>query len=134
MQLAHDTLVAVIDGEKLLLLRNAGTEAAPSLQAVPVEAPLGDNKGAGTRHHSSAANPSDAQLEEDSFAAAAAAMLNKRALEGGFEHLVVVAAPRTLGELRHHWHKALQAKLTAEIAKDLTGHSVAEIEAALARA
>ena len=50
---------------------------------------------------------------------------------GGIEQLVVIAAPRSLGELRKHYHKTLEAKLTGEIAKDLTGHSIADIEKAV---
>lgn len=131
MQLAHGTIVAVVDGEILNMYRNTGTEAEIKLVALQDVDPSGDNKSAGSRHHSSSANPNESRLEEDSFAAASAALLNKQALENKFEALVVIAAPKTLGELRKHWHKVLEAKLTAELAKDLTGHSVADIETAL---
>jgi protein required for attachment to host cells len=133
MQLAHGTVVAVLDGEILNLYRNTGSEADLTLVALSAVDPSGDNKSAGSRHHSSSANPDHGRLEEDSFAAAAAQMLNKQALENKFDHLVVIAAPKTLGELRKHWHKALEAKLAAELSKDLTGHSLADIEAALAK-
>jgi protein required for attachment to host cells len=132
MQLAHGTVVAVADGEKLVMYRNSGTDAAPNLSALPVGEISSDNKSSGTRHQTSAANPDDSRLEEDGFAAGTAEMLNKQALENKFDHLVVIAAPKTLGELRKHWHKALEAKLVAEIAKDLTGHTTAQIETALA--
>ncbi len=133
MQLAHGTIVAVIDGENLNIFRNTGNEAELSLAAVETPTPSGDNKSAGARHHSSNASPDGNRLEEDSFAAAAAAALNKQALENDFEALVVIAAPRTLGELRKHWHKVLEAKLVAELAKELTNHSTADIEAALTK-
>ena len=42
-----------------------------------------------------------------------------------------IAAPRTLGELRKHYHKTVSEALRHELAKDLTGHSTAEIQAAL---
>ena len=74
------------------------------------------------------------QQEEDRFAAKTAAMLNKRAQAGGFEQLIVVAPPKTLGELRKHYGKELSAKLTGELAKDLTGRPVKDIEEALAKA
>ena len=131
MQLAHGTVVAVADGEKLVMYRNSGTDAEPSLTALPVGDISSENKGSGGRHGSSSANPGDSRMEEDGFAAGTAEMLNKQALANKFDHLVVIAAPKTLGELRKHWHKALEAKLVAEIAKDLTGHSTAQIEAAL---
>jgi protein required for attachment to host cells len=37
-----------------------------------------------------------------------------------FDHLVVVAPPATLGDLRQVFSAPLQAKVTAELAKDLT--------------
>jgi len=39
-----------------------------------------------------------------------------------------------LGELRKHYHKSLTAALVGEIAKDLTGHSIADIEKTVAAA
>ncbi|MFZ4746171.1 MAG: host attachment family protein [Sphingomonas sp.] len=134
MLLAHDTLIAVADGEKLNLYRNSGNEAEPRRVAIDSTEPSGENYSGGSRHHSSSGNPDASQVEEDSFAAATAAMLNTMALGNKFDALVVIAAPRTLGELRKHWHKALEAKLVVEMPKDLTGHSVADIEAALAKA
>ncbi|QXQ07852.1 host attachment protein [Sphingosinicellaceae bacterium] len=134
MLLPHGTLVAVADGETLNLYRNTGTDAEPKLSPVQHGEVSGDNKGAGAHHGSSSANPDDSRLEEDSFAAATAAMLNKQALSGKFDGLFVIAAPKTLGELRKHWHKALEAKLVGELAKELTGHSISDIEAAIAKA
>ncbi|MBC7506924.1 MAG: host attachment protein, partial [Sandarakinorhabdus sp.] len=61
-----------------------------------------------------------------------AAMLNSQVLDGKIDSLIVVAAPRTLGELRKHYHKALSAVLVGEIAKELTGHSIADIEKTIA--
>jgi protein required for attachment to host cells len=132
MLIPHGTIVAVADGEILNLYRNAGEESAPNLAAIPDAEVATTNTGSGGRHPSSAANPDDSQQSEDSFAAGIAAMLNKRVLDGKIDHLVIVAAPRTLGELRKHYHKALSAILIGEIAKDLTGHPVADIEKLLA--
>jgi protein required for attachment to host cells len=134
MQLAHGAFVAVADGEKFAVFRNHGTEAEPQLQAVQHPQPGNDNIPSGGRHHSSAANPDDATLVEDGFAAATAAWLNSEVLDGRIKSLVVIAAPKTLGELRKHYHKALEAVLHGELSKDLTGHSTADIEKALAAA
>lgn len=68
------------------------------------------------------------QMEEDRFAAETAEMLKKRALANDFESLIIVAPPKTLGELRKHYHKEVESRLVGEIAKDLTGHPVDEIE------
>lgn len=132
MLIPHGTIVAVADGEILNLYRNAGEESAPNLAAIPDAEIATTNAGSGGRHSSSAANPDASQQSEDSFAAGIAAMLNKRVLDGKIDHLVIIAAPRTLGELRKHYHKSLSAILIGEIAKDLTGHPVADIEKLLA--
>jgi len=134
MQLPYGTIVAVADGEKLNLFRNSGDEAAPQLVAVAHDDPASDNSGSGSRHQGGSANPDHGQIAEDDFAAGIAAMLNSRALGGKIDDLVIIAAPRTLGELRRHYHKALSAKLRGEIAKDLTGHDSAAVLAAIAAA
>ena len=74
------------------------------------------------------------QLEEDRFAAETAEMLKKRALNNEFESLIIVAPPKTLGELRKHYHKEVEDRLRGEISKDLTGHTVPQIEEALLKA
>ncbi|KPF78273.1 host cell attachment protein [alpha proteobacterium AAP81b] len=134
MIIPKGTIVAVADGEILNLFRNSGDEATPQLSALSDAPVASGNAGAGGRHASSASNPDDSQQAEDGFAAGIAAMLNSQVLDGKIDALIVVAAPRTLGELRKHWHKALSAVLIGEIAKDLTGHSVADVERILAAA
>jgi protein required for attachment to host cells len=71
------------------------------------------------------------QLEEDRFAHETAEMLKTRALSQDFEQLVIVAPPKTLGELRKHYHKEVESRLMGELAKDLTGHAIPNIEKAL---
>lgn len=134
MNIPEGTIVAIADGEKLNLFRNTGDAATPHLTAL-ADADIGtDNKSAGSRHQSSSANPSESQQDEDSFAAGIAAELNKRVLDNKIDNLIIVAAPRTLGELRKHYHKALSAVLLGEIAKDLTGHSIADVGKIIAAA
>lgn len=132
MKIPKGATIAVADGEILNLYRNDGEESAPRLTALQDAAISTENKGSGGRHQSSSANPSDSQQDEDSFAAGTAAMLNKRVLDGKIGALIIVAAPRTLGELRKHYHKALSAVLVGEIAKDLTGHAIADVEKTIA--
>ena len=74
------------------------------------------------------------QLEEDRFAAETAEMLKKRALSNDYESLIVIAPPKTLGEMRKHYHKEVSQRLLGELSKDLTGHTVPQIEEALLRA
>ena len=54
--------------------------------------------------------------------------LNERALRNDFESLVVVAPPKTLGELRKHYHKEVEKRLVGEVPKDFTNLPVPEIE------
>ena len=134
MKIPKGATIAVADGEILNLFRNDGEESAPKLTAMPDATVAAGNAGSGGRHQSSSANPSESQQDEDGFAAGTAEMLNKRVLDGKIDSLIIVAAPRTLGELRKHYHKSLSAILVGEIAKDLTGHSIAEVEKTIASA
>ena len=134
MDLPKNAVVAVCDGEKLKLFRNNGEGDNLKLTALNTADLKSDNKSGGSRHQSSSANPDDAQVEEDSFAAAIAAHLIAQTGSGKIEKLVVIAAPKTLGELRKHYHKTLSAALLNEIAKDLTGRPVGEIEKAITAA
>lgn len=131
MDLKKNAIVAVVDGGSVKLFRNAGDAGSLKLTEQQVGDVSSSNKGSGGRHSSSSANPDDSQQDEDAFAAGVAEMLNRKALGGSMYELVVIAAPRTLGELRKHYHKTLTARLAGEIAKDLTGHSVADIEQAV---
>ncbi|MCW6508598.1 host attachment family protein [Lichenifustis flavocetrariae] len=134
MILSNGTTVAVLDGEKVKLFRNTGHEDSPKLTALPDPTVEQDNHGSGAGHHSSSANPDHGQLEEDSHSAGVAAMLNKATISGEIKQLVVIASPRALGELRKHYGKQLSGVLAKEIDKDLTGHSVSDIEKAIAAA
>ncbi|BAK66445.1 hypothetical protein SLG_17700 [Sphingobium sp. SYK-6] len=140
MKIDHGTLVAVMDGKKMLLFRNEGDETYPNLvleqereqdnppdheQATDAPGRAFSSVGPGR----SAMEQTDFhRLAEDKFADEAAAMLNKRALANAFDKLIIVAPPKTLGELRGHYHKELESRLVGEVAKDLTGHPVPDIE------
>jgi protein required for attachment to host cells len=141
MQLPHNSFVVVADGKKMLFFRNEGDSDYPKLEVErkreTADAPDRDQKtdapgrafdASGGAGRSAYEEADFHQLEEDRFAAETAELLRKRALRNEFESLVVVAPPRTLGELRKHYHKEVEKRLTGEVAKDLTGHPVAEIE------
>jgi protein required for attachment to host cells len=131
MILPNGAVVAVLDGKKMRLFRNRGHEPSVDLVELPEPDLRPANVGSGGRHHSSTANPDSPRLLEDDFAAAAAAYLNREALAGRIGQAVIVADPRSLGELRKHFHQALGAKLIGEIGKDLVGHSPEAITAAV---
>ncbi|ADY68089.1 host attachment family protein [Agrobacterium tumefaciens] len=132
MNLPQNTVVAVADGEKISLFRNDGDAATVNLTALPDPAIDSSKISSGARHSSSSANPDDSQQDEDGFGAGVTDMLNKQVLEGKIKSLVIIAAPRTLGEMRKGYHKSLSDVLIGELDKDLTGHSVQDIEKALA--
>lgn len=159
MQIPHDGYVLVADGQKMLFFRNEGDEAFPNLEVVsaaeqsnPQTSDQGtDRPGrgftAGGSHRRGnissqvgASNRSGYEqtdfhtLEEERFAADAAEMLKKRALANEFEKLLIVAPPTTLGELRKHYHKEVEARLIGELAKDLTNHPVDQIEKIISEA
>ena len=140
MQVPHNTFVVVADGEKMLFFRNEGDAEFLKLQ---IERKREQENPANTGHKTSEAGrafPSSGpghhaysdtdfhQMEEDKFAAETAELLKNRALRKDFDSLIIVAPPKTLGELRKHYHKEVQKRLAGEIAKDLTGHPVPEIE------
>jgi protein required for attachment to host cells len=134
MKIPKGATVAVLDGQKLSLFHNTGDEANPSLKASATPTINTDNKSGGVGHPSSSANPSDSQQDEDGFTAGIADYLNKQAIEGKMKDLVVIAAPRALGELRKHYHAKLKDILAGELSKDLTGQSSDAIERAIAAA
>jgi protein required for attachment to host cells len=131
MLLPHGTLIALVDGERFELYRNSGNEAHPELAAIDTPKLDEQNKGSGNRHYSSAGNPQASLLNEDAHAAAVTEWLNGQVLAHKLEALVVIAAPRTLGEMRKHYHKQLEATLLGELSKDLVGRSGPEIIDAL---
>jgi protein required for attachment to host cells len=141
MQVPHNTFVVVADGQKMLFFRNEGDAEFLKLeverkreQEVPADRDLKTSEAGRTFDASGGAGRSAYeetdfhQLEEDRFAAETAELLKKRALRNDFDSLIIVAPPKTLGELRKHYHKEVEKRITGEIAKDLTGHPVPEIE------
>jgi protein required for attachment to host cells len=146
MRLSHNAVVLVADGRKMLFLRNEGDQEYPNLKVEHAEEQ--DNPATNdqvTDRAGRASSPQGAsqssvggadahQHEEDRFAANAADLLKKRALANDFDSLIVIAPPRTLGELRKHYHKEVSDRLKGELDKDLTGHPIPDIEKAIANA
>ena len=131
MLLPHGTVIAVVDGKDWTLFKNAGNEATPELAEMATPSLVEHNHGSGGRHGSSSGNPSGHQLDEDAHAAAVGDWINRQVSAHKIEHLVVIAAPRTLGELRHHYSKQVEHVLVGEVAKDLMGRRGSDIVAAL---
>jgi protein required for attachment to host cells len=130
MLLPHGTVIALLDGETFELYRNEGTEAEPSLIALD-DPKLDDTNHSAGSHSSSPGNHDGNMMDEDAHAVGAANWLNEQVLGHKLEHLVIFAAPRTLGELRKHYHKLTAQAVLKEINKSYTGRAPDEIIAAL---
>lgn len=134
MKFPKSATIAVTDGRTLRLFRNEGDEGNLSLQELPTSKLHPHDKGSGQRHRSSPANPDARGLDEDSHASAAADLLNQQVLGGAIQHLYVVAPPRTLGELRKHYHSKLRDALIGEMPHEHTHDSPDALEKALSKA
>ena len=130
MLLPHGTVIALLDGQHFELFRNFGDPGAPELTALD-EPALDSTNHSGTSHHSSSGNHDRGMVGEDSHAAAAANWLNEQVLGHKITDLVIFAAPRTLGELRKHYHSRTQQAILKEYNKDLIGSQTSDILAAL---
>jgi len=73
-------------------------------------------------------------IEEHRFAKKVAAAMEQVLRARKVPALVVVAPPKTLADLRSAFHVDVQARIIAEINKDLTKHPIWEIEKHLADA
>lgn len=139
-KLAHGAWVFVGDGQKALFLVNEGDEKFPNLRRLAAEwykdpptheqgsdAPGRAYSSVGEIH--SAVETTDwHELEKERFASAIANRINKAALSEAFHQLVIVAPPKILGDLRREFAKETETKIIAEVPKDLTNHTIAEIE------
>lgn len=127
------TWILVADGARARILKNEGPgkglEAAmdqefrhklPSTHELGVERPGRVQESANAARHAME-NPVDwHRFEKEKFAKEMAGVLDKAAAAGAFERLILVAPPRTLGDLRAALGAAAKKKVTAELDKDLT--------------
>jgi protein required for attachment to host cells len=79
-------------------------------------------------------NPPEANssyIEEAKFAKKLAHRLNAAALKNEFSHLILVADPQTLGQIRPRLHQEASKRMVGELAKTFTNSPLADIEQAL---
>jgi protein required for attachment to host cells len=135
MKIPHLAHVALVDGTRFVLMRNIGPMFEPKLEQVAEPQLEATNFSAGIRNQDSAGQRTGStDLNELAHGAAAADWLNARVLAGEIEQLVVVADPKTLGEMRRHYHKELSARIVGELDKALATEPLPQIEKALAAA
>ncbi|NNJ68644.1 MAG: host attachment protein [Boseongicola sp.] len=139
-ELSHGTWVLVADGEKALFLENVTDHQNPNLQVRHEEhhenpsnydqkSDAAGRRSDGMSQMRSAVSEADwHQLEKDRFADELAQMIYKRVHRGQFKRIVLVAPPKTLGELRAKLHVEALACVIGEIDKTLTNHPLDQIE------
>ncbi|WP_118857116.1 host attachment family protein [Sphingomonas mesophila] len=142
MPIANNALVLVTDGRKTLFFRNEGDQNQIDLRTeahderedlkdseMKTDGPGAIGQSAGYSGRVAYEETDFHQLEEDRWAHSAAEEVNKRALANDFEALVIVAPPKTLGELRKKLHKEAERRVVCEISKEMTGRPIPDIEA-----
>ncbi len=143
IKLKHGVWVLVADGEKALFLRNEGDQEYPNLEVVrqlheenPPTHDQGTDRpgrvsGPGTNSRTAVADTDWHKIAKGRFADEIAERLYKFAHRGEFEHIILVAPPAVLGEMRKKMHKEVEGKILGEESKTLTGHTISDIEKAL---
>jgi len=144
-RIPHATLVFVGDGRKALFLRNAGDALSLRLEVESVFEdvnPMTHEQGsdrpgrvsaAALPGRKSAVEATDwHDLEEHRFAQTVASAMERMVRTNEVKALIVVAPPRTLADLRGAFDADVKACILAEIGKDLTRHTIGDIETNLA--
>ncbi len=135
MKLPNKAHVAIVDGERFILMHNTGQAFEPKLENAKTPDLEATNFSAGVKHQDDAGQKTGAtDLNELAHAAAVAEWLNQAVMGGDIKQLMVIADPKTLGEMRRHYHGKLESALVGELAKTLTGESAATIAKSIAAA
>src|SRR5215218_3373410 len=148
MPLPNNALVLVADGTKVLFLRNHGDENQIDLRTeahderedrkdrelrtdAPGTAATRFSSGGGDTFRPAMEETDFHQQDEDRWVQNAGEELNKRALRGDFDALVIVAPPKALGVIRKELHKEVEKRIICTINKEMSGRTVPDIEALL---
>jgi len=144
LMIPHECRVVVGDGRKVLVLCNHGSPIAPDLRVEDVfrapENPATHEQGTdkpgramGVDVRRSGVGQTDwHQLAEQRFAKEIAETLEEIRRERGVKSFILVAPPKILAELRKDISHQVRDLVVAEVAKDLTGHPVPDIQGNLA--
>lgn len=121
--------IVVADGTRARILCNVGKDSHVSLtqQQLVEPANLDDDGPAGRQPPETSAE----EIDEATFAKQLAHRLNAAALKNEFAHLVLIADPQTLGQMRPLLHQETTRRLLGECAKTLTRAPLEDIERAL---
>ncbi|MEW5422135.1 host attachment protein [Amorphus sp. 3PC139-8] len=139
MKIPHDAKIVVADGERALFLRNAGDDELVDLKVVEheeIDNPPTREQGTDKPGRFNDAGPGRSavadtdwhELEKERFAHHLAERLHKLVHNHPHTKLILVAAPKVMGDVRPALHKEVAECVIGEISKDLTNHPVAEME------
>ncbi len=135
MKLPVNAHIAVVDGENFLLFRNTGQPLEPKLKNEDSPTLNATNFSAAVRKQDNIGQKlGRTDLNELAHGAAVAEWLNDRAIANDLENVLIIADPKTLGEMRRHYHSELEKRLVGEIDKTLTGQPTEKIEQAIVAA
>ncbi|MHA7820326.1 MAG: baeRF12 domain-containing protein [Erythrobacter sp.] len=135
MKLPQNAHVAVVDGETFLLFRNEGQAFEPRLRKEDSPDLDVTNFSAGVKHQDDIGQRlGRTDLAELGHAAAAAEWLSAKVISNDIHDVLIIADPKSLGEMRRHYHSELEKRVVGEIDKTLTGQPVEKIEQAIVAA
>ena len=135
MRLPSNAHVAIVDGTNFTVMRNTGKPLEPKLGSAEKPDLSATNFSAGVKHQDDIGQKHGrTDLNELAHGAAAAEWLNAKSISGEISDVLVIADPKTLGEMRRHYHSELEKRLVGEIDKTMTGEPTGRIEQVIANA
>jgi protein required for attachment to host cells len=139
MKIEHAAWVVVADSEKFQVFENHGDREVMDLRIrkyseadnPPTREQGSDRPGRFPSPHGQSSAVVDTDwhtLQKKAAATDLANRVNKWAEKGDFKTMVLVADPKTLGVMRAKLDTSVSEKIVREIPKDLTHHTVEDIE------
>ena len=140
MALPNQALVLVVDGRKMLFLRNHGDKGLIDLRTEahdqredPMDKELKTDAPGTQQQRFGSGRPAMDEVDfhqqgEDRWAVEAAEEINRRALKNDFEALAIIAPPKTLGVLRKKLHKEAERRIVLTANKEMTDRPIPDIE------
>lgn len=126
------TLVVVADGHHAILLRSHGVKDGLTLTEEERLTPqnLGKFGPSGSRPD----EQTPRQTDEATFANQLSDALYTMKQAQKFDHMLLVADPQTLGQMRDTMHKSVSASIIISLDKELSNHSTSDIAAIIRKA
>ena len=141
VKIRHNTLIFVGDGRRALFLRNEGDatylnlrvekvfeDRNPSAHEQGSDRPGRISKGPHSNQRSAVEAVDWHLIEKHRFVKEVATRMEDVVRQTKTPAIVIVAPPRALADIREALHSDTRAHIIAEIDKDLTKHSVGDIE------